>query len=153
MHSWLELTWHTARIVWVFYRFRRDTGRYLSDDGVTGSINYGRILCLGLLDALITFPIAVANITLQVKANIQIFGTIPFYYGWSTVHEPGWSQPLIERDDEDAALTRGREAQSDEPRSVSEDSRTGARGALNRRGAPNPRVIHSAYRGFMLLRE
>ena len=47
------------------------------------------------MDALITFPIAVANITLQVKANIQIFGSIPFYYGWSTVHPPGWSQPVI----------------------------------------------------------
>ncbi|KZV63603.1 hypothetical protein PENSPDRAFT_691511 [Peniophora sp. CONT] len=86
---------YCPRIIWVFYRFKRDTGRYLSDDGVTGSINYGCILFLGLLDALITFPIAVANITLQVKANVQIFGSIPFYYGWSTVHIPGWSQPII----------------------------------------------------------
>ncbi|KZV63604.1 hypothetical protein PENSPDRAFT_691512 [Peniophora sp. CONT] len=93
--SLISVFFYCPRIVWVFYHFKRDTGRYLSNDGVVGSINYGRILALGLLDALITFPIAVANISLQVKGNIQAFGFIPFYYGWSTVHPPGWSQVVI----------------------------------------------------------
>ncbi|VDB92054.1 unnamed protein product [Peniophora sp. CBMAI 1063] len=93
--SLISVLFYCPRILWVFYRFKRDTGRYLSDNASADSISYTRILCLGLLDALITFPIAVANITLQVKANIEIFGFIPFYYGWSTVHEPGWSQPII----------------------------------------------------------
>lgn len=78
----------------VFYCAKRETGRYLSGQITVTSINYARIFCLGVLDALLTFPLAVANISLQVKSNLAT-GGMPFYYGWYTVHGPGWDEPYI----------------------------------------------------------
>ncbi|VDC04729.1 unnamed protein product [Peniophora sp. CBMAI 1063] len=73
---------HVAR---VFYRQSRDINNFLQSNGSVSRTNYFRILALASIDILLTLPIGIATIVLDVRINMS-FGPIVFYPGWTNDH-------------------------------------------------------------------
>ena len=48
--------------------------------------NYYRIFALASIDIALTFPIGIANITLDSASLVAFFGRLPFYGSWTAVH-------------------------------------------------------------------
>ncbi|VDC01597.1 unnamed protein product [Peniophora sp. CBMAI 1063] len=73
---------HVARI---FCRQSRDINHFLQSNDSVSRTNYFRILALASIDILLTLPVGIATIVLDVENNLS-FGPIPFYYGWTYDH-------------------------------------------------------------------
>ncbi|VDB95518.1 unnamed protein product [Peniophora sp. CBMAI 1063] len=73
---------HVAR---VFYRHNREIKHFLQSNDSVSRTNYFRILALASIDVLLTLPIGIATIVLNVK-DLLTSGPIPFYYGWNYDH-------------------------------------------------------------------
>ncbi|VDB83397.1 unnamed protein product [Peniophora sp. CBMAI 1063] len=74
---------HVARL---FYRQRRDINHFLRTNDSVSRTNYFRILALASIDILLTLPIGITNIVLDVKTALSYYGSIPFYFGWTYEH-------------------------------------------------------------------
>ena len=72
----------SARVAWMFYRQSRDINRFLQSNNSVSRNNYMRILALASIDVLITLPIGIANIVLNVTEMLSR-GPVPFYFGWT----------------------------------------------------------------------
>lgn len=73
---------HVARL---FHRQSRDINHFLqSNDSVTRT-NYFRRLALASIDILLTLPVGIARIVLDVEQALAL-GPIPFYFGWTYDH-------------------------------------------------------------------
>ena len=75
----------SARVAWKFYRHSRDINRFLQSNNSVSRNNYMRILALASIDVLITLPVNMANIVLNVTETLSQ-GSMPFYFGWTYDH-------------------------------------------------------------------
>ena len=75
----------SARVAWKFYRHSRDINRFLQSNNSVSRNNYMRILALASIDVLITLPVNIANIVLNVTETLSQ-GSMPFYSGWAFDH-------------------------------------------------------------------
>ncbi|VDC04730.1 unnamed protein product [Peniophora sp. CBMAI 1063] len=72
-------------VVRFFYRQSRDIDHFLRNNDSVSRTNYFRILALASIDILLTLPIGIANIILDVEQSL-FFGPIQFYWGWTYDH-------------------------------------------------------------------
>ncbi|VDC01593.1 unnamed protein product [Peniophora sp. CBMAI 1063] len=73
---------HVARL---FHRQSRDINQFLQSNDSVSRTNYFRILALASIDILLTLPVGIANIVLEVEETLP-YGPIPFYFGWTYDH-------------------------------------------------------------------
>ncbi|VDC01595.1 unnamed protein product [Peniophora sp. CBMAI 1063] len=73
---------HVARL---FYRQNRDINHFLQSNDSVSRTNYFRILALASIDILLTLPLGIVNIVLDVKWTLS-YGPTPFYFGWTYDH-------------------------------------------------------------------
>ncbi|VDB95513.1 unnamed protein product [Peniophora sp. CBMAI 1063] len=73
---------HVAR---VFYRHSREIDNFLQSNDSVSRTNYFRILALASIDVLLTLPIGIATVVLDVKDSLSL-GPISFYLGWTYDH-------------------------------------------------------------------
>lgn len=73
----------------IFYRQRRDVDHFLLSNNSVSRTNYIRILTLASIDVLLTLPIGIVTIVLDVTQSLSVYGTPPFYLGWAHDHT-GW---------------------------------------------------------------
>lgn len=73
-----------ARVARIFYRQSKDINRFLQSNNSVSRINYIRILMLASIDIVLTLPVGVAYIALNVLVATE--QPLPFYPGWDSVH-------------------------------------------------------------------
>ncbi|VDB95837.1 unnamed protein product [Peniophora sp. CBMAI 1063] len=74
------------KIIRTYYHQSKDVNNVLH--GLNPSVsrtNYLRILALASIDILLTLPIGIVNITLDVVTTLP-YGSLPFYPGWTFLH-------------------------------------------------------------------
>lgn len=78
----------SARVIWVVYRQYRDLDHFLqSDTSAVSRTNYWRIFALTSIDLLVTLPIAILNVVLEVSGLLSLNPDgPPFYLGWTQDH-------------------------------------------------------------------
>ncbi|VDB95524.1 unnamed protein product [Peniophora sp. CBMAI 1063] len=81
----VSITFYYPHVARVFYRHSREIDYFLQSNNSVSRTNYFRILALASIDILLTLPIGIATIVLDVK-NLLTFGPIPFYFGWTYDH-------------------------------------------------------------------
>ena len=69
----------------MFYRQSRDINRFLQSNNSVSRNSYMRILALASIDVLITLPVGIANIVLQVTQTLSQV-PMPLYFGWTFDH-------------------------------------------------------------------
>lgn len=74
-----------ARVIRILYRQSREINHYLRSNSSVSRTNYIRILALASIDVIITLPLGVAAIILNVRQSLSL-GPIPFYSGWTYSH-------------------------------------------------------------------
>ena len=75
----------SAKVAWMFYRQSRDINRFLQSNNSVSRSHYMRILSLASIDVVITLPVGIANIVLNVAQSLSR-GPMTFYYGWIYDH-------------------------------------------------------------------
>ncbi|KZV68519.1 STE3-domain-containing protein [Peniophora sp. CONT] len=91
MDSWtimpplISILFFYPKVVRIFYRQSRDIHSFLNSNTSVSRTNYLRILALASVDILLTLPIGIVNVILNV-GSYQGKGHIPFYAGWNTLH-------------------------------------------------------------------
>ncbi|KZV63974.1 STE3-domain-containing protein [Peniophora sp. CONT] len=92
IYSWsmlpplVSIAVYYPRVVRILFRQSRDINHFLqSNDSVTRT-NYFRILALASIDILLTLPIGIATIVLNITQALSL-GPFPFYHGWTFNHE------------------------------------------------------------------
>ena len=74
-------------MAWIFYKQRQDVNRFLLNNGSLSRTNYIRIIALASIDALLTLPMDIVNITVAVMQSLRFYsGSPPFYLGWTFDH-------------------------------------------------------------------
>ncbi|VDC02196.1 unnamed protein product [Peniophora sp. CBMAI 1063] len=92
LYSWsvilpmISITVYYPRVALIFYRQNRDINRFLHSNHSVSRTNYLRILALAHIDILFTLPIGIANIVLSVRWFSSLYGSLPFYFGWTQDH-------------------------------------------------------------------
>jgi hypothetical protein len=71
--------------VWTFYRYGRDSQCFLESSTSVSRRSYFRLLAVGCLDIVITLPIGVLSVALDIATSLQQ-GEFPFYWGWGVIH-------------------------------------------------------------------
>ena len=83
----LTYTHHLAAVTRTFYHQRQDVNRFLQSNDSISRTNYFRVLALASVDVLLTLPVGIVNIALNVSDSLaQLPGGLPFYFGWTTDH-------------------------------------------------------------------
>lgn len=77
-----------AKVIRAYYRQRRDTNSFLHSNHSVSHTTYLRILALASIDILLTLPIGIVNVTLDIVAELDQ-NIFQFYPGWTFVHT-GW---------------------------------------------------------------
>ncbi|VDB95517.1 unnamed protein product [Peniophora sp. CBMAI 1063] len=81
----VSITFYYPHVARVFYRHNREINLFLQSNDSVSRTNYFRILALASIDVLLTLPIGIATVVLDVKQLLTL-GPIPFYYGWTYDH-------------------------------------------------------------------
>ncbi|KAI0317112.1 pheromone A receptor-domain-containing protein [Amylostereum chailletii] len=89
----ISATFYCPRIIWTFYRQRRDVDAFLQSNGSVDRARYLRILAVGCLDILFTLPTGVLFLLVDVAENVRI-GDYRLYPGWNYVHH-SWTPTSI----------------------------------------------------------
>ncbi|KAI0317110.1 pheromone A receptor-domain-containing protein [Amylostereum chailletii] len=77
---------YCPRIVWTFYRHRREVDAFLRSNGSVDRVRYFRVLAVGCLDILFTLPTGALILLLDVAQGVKD-GSYSFYSGWKTIHQ------------------------------------------------------------------
>ncbi|VDB95511.1 unnamed protein product [Peniophora sp. CBMAI 1063] len=88
----VSIIFYYPHVAHTFYRHSREVNQFLRSNNSVSRTNYFRILVLASVDVLLTLPIGLVIIVLNVKGHAQMFGPLPFYHGWTQDHV-GW-QPV-----------------------------------------------------------
>lgn len=75
-----------AKVARTYYRQRRDIDSFLRSNSSVSRTNYLRILVLASIDVLLTLPIGIVNITLEIVYALSPPKEYPFYPGWALLH-------------------------------------------------------------------
>ncbi|VDC01599.1 unnamed protein product [Peniophora sp. CBMAI 1063] len=81
----LSITIYYPHVARLFYRQSRDINHFLQSNDSVSRTNYFRILALASIDSLLTLPIGIATIVLDVEQTLSV-GPMPFYFGWTYDH-------------------------------------------------------------------
>ncbi|VDC01592.1 unnamed protein product [Peniophora sp. CBMAI 1063] len=81
----LSITIYYPSVARLLYRQSRDINHFLQSNGSVSRTNYFRILALASIDILLTLPMGIATIVLNVLQDVS-FGLILFYAGWTFDH-------------------------------------------------------------------
>ncbi|KZV63978.1 fungal pheromone STE3G-protein-coupled receptor [Peniophora sp. CONT] len=79
------------RVARTLYRQNREIRHFLRSNDSVSRTNYFRILALASVDVLLTLPIGIATVVLNVTLSLS-YGPIPFYFGWTFDHTGGQPQ-------------------------------------------------------------
>ncbi|VDB95846.1 unnamed protein product [Peniophora sp. CBMAI 1063] len=82
----VSVIFYYPRVVQTYYRQRRDINSILQSDRSSLRTNYLRILILASIDLVLTLPIAIMRITLDVVTALSSLESFPFYSGWTQLH-------------------------------------------------------------------
>ncbi|KZV65156.1 STE3-domain-containing protein [Peniophora sp. CONT] len=82
----ISIIFYYPRVAWTYYRQRRDTSGFLGSDSSVSRTNYFRILVLASIDILLTLPIGIVGITLNIVSALSPPKDLPFYPGWTSLH-------------------------------------------------------------------
>lgn len=94
---------HLARILWFFYKQRKEVNAYLDSNQAISRDDYFRIMTLGCLDAVLLLPNGIYRLTSDLT---NLSESLPFWPGWTDVHtvwEPqgipewAWSATITSR--------------------------------------------------------
>ncbi|KZV65148.1 fungal pheromone STE3G-protein-coupled receptor [Peniophora sp. CONT] len=77
----------SAKVSQTYYRHRKDIHSFLKSDSSGQRTNYLRILILASIDILLTLPIGIVNITLNIRQAVSL-NAFRFYLGWTFLHTP-----------------------------------------------------------------
>ncbi|KZV71049.1 hypothetical protein PENSPDRAFT_684918 [Peniophora sp. CONT] len=88
----VSITVYYPRVARIFYLHSRDVNHFLRSNGSVSRTNYIRILALASLDILLTLPVGIATVVLEVT-SLKAQDSLQFYPGWALVHS-NWEQPL-----------------------------------------------------------
>ena len=80
----------SAKVARKLYRQRRDVNSFLSSNPSVSRTSYLRILMLAGADILLTLPLGIVDIYLNVAAALSPPRYFPFYPGWDFLHN-GWA--------------------------------------------------------------
>ncbi|KAI0317104.1 pheromone A receptor-domain-containing protein [Amylostereum chailletii] len=83
----ISAMFYCPRIIWTFYRQRRDVDEFFRSNGSVDRPRYFRILAVGCLDILFVLPTGALAVLVQITQEIS-FGKYPFYPGWYYTHHP-----------------------------------------------------------------
>ncbi|KAI0316301.1 pheromone A receptor-domain-containing protein [Amylostereum chailletii] len=82
----ISAIFYCPRIVWTFYRHKKEVERSFRNNGHVNRTGYFRILAIGCLDILFTLPTG-ALLLISLEGHPPKFaGRYPFYPGWHAVH-------------------------------------------------------------------
>ncbi|KZV66748.1 STE3-domain-containing protein [Peniophora sp. CONT] len=97
----ISIVFYYPKVVRTYYRQRKDINSFLRSNTSVSRTNYFRILVLASLDIMLTLPIGIVNITLNVVQPLSV-DEFPFYPGWTFLHtdwEPvGFSYTELQAD-------------------------------------------------------
>ncbi|KZV63980.1 fungal pheromone STE3G-protein-coupled receptor [Peniophora sp. CONT] len=91
IYSWsiipplVSIVVYYRKVIRILYRQSREINHYLRSNSSVSRTNYIRILALASIDVIITLPLGVAAIILNVRQSLSL-GPIPFYSGWTYNH-------------------------------------------------------------------
>ncbi|KZV69113.1 fungal pheromone STE3G-protein-coupled receptor [Peniophora sp. CONT] len=89
----VSIVFYYPKVARTYYRQRRDIDSFLRSNSSVSHTNYLRILVLASIDILLTLPIGVITITLNVVEAV-VTNEFPFYSGWTYLHT-GWEPEQI----------------------------------------------------------
>ncbi|VDB87322.1 unnamed protein product [Peniophora sp. CBMAI 1063] len=101
----LSVTLYYPRVIRMFYRQKRDHGRFSNSDGSVPRNSHLRVLALASIDILLTLPIGITTIVLDVT-NSLAENFLPFYPGWTYDHTE-WAPVGISNAEAEAGGTAG----------------------------------------------
>ncbi|KZV65151.1 fungal pheromone STE3G-protein-coupled receptor [Peniophora sp. CONT] len=81
----VSVVFYYPKVVRTYYRQRRDINSFLHSDSSVTRTNYVRILALASIDIMLTLPIGIVNIALDI---VELLSAHPFkfYPGWTYLH-------------------------------------------------------------------
>ncbi|VDB95847.1 unnamed protein product [Peniophora sp. CBMAI 1063] len=83
----ISLVFYYPKVIRAYYRQRRDANNFMRSDASSISTNvYLRILALASIDILLTLPIGIVNIALNISSTVVSIDTVPLYPGWTALH-------------------------------------------------------------------
>ncbi|VDB96275.1 unnamed protein product [Peniophora sp. CBMAI 1063] len=74
------------RICLLFYRQNRDVNHFLQSNDSVSRTNYMRIIAIASVDILLTLPVGIATIVLDVQHGIAYYDSMPFFPDWTYNH-------------------------------------------------------------------
>ncbi|KZV69109.1 fungal pheromone STE3G-protein-coupled receptor, partial [Peniophora sp. CONT] len=81
----ISIVFYYPKVARTYYRQRRDINSFLRSNPSVSRTNYFRILVLASIDILLTLPIGIVILTLDM-VQAQFLNLFPFYPGWTFVH-------------------------------------------------------------------
>jgi len=78
----ISVLFYSPRILWFFYRQRKEIGEFLDSNQTLNRADYYRIMAVGCMDALILLPIGIYDMVIDVLQGRPL----PFWTGWTFVH-------------------------------------------------------------------
>ncbi|KZV69825.1 hypothetical protein PENSPDRAFT_652092 [Peniophora sp. CONT] len=81
----ISIVFYYPKVARTYYRQRREIDIFLRSNFSVTRTNYFRILVLASLDILLTLPIGIVSITLDVVQSLSV-DEFPFYPGWTFLH-------------------------------------------------------------------
>ncbi|KZV66759.1 STE3-domain-containing protein [Peniophora sp. CONT] len=81
----ISVIFYYPKVARTYYRQRRDINSFLHSNSSVSRTNYLRILVLASIDILLTLPIGIVNIALDI-VQARSLNLFPFYPGWTYIH-------------------------------------------------------------------
>ncbi|KZV71174.1 fungal pheromone STE3G-protein-coupled receptor, partial [Peniophora sp. CONT] len=81
----VSIVFYYPKVVRTYYRQRRDIDSFLCSNSSVSRTNYLRILVLASIDILLTLPVGIVNIALEIVSALST-NNFPFYPGWTFLH-------------------------------------------------------------------
>ncbi|KZV71170.1 fungal pheromone STE3G-protein-coupled receptor [Peniophora sp. CONT] len=82
----ISIICYYPKVVRIYYRQRRDINSFLHSNPSESRTNYFRILLLASIDILLTLPIGIVTVTLNIVQALAPPRFFPFYPGWTFLH-------------------------------------------------------------------
>ncbi|KZV71825.1 STE3-domain-containing protein [Peniophora sp. CONT] len=86
----VSIAFYYPRVVRILYRQSKDVNNFLRSNDSVSRTNYIRILLLASIDVVLTLPVGVAYIALNILVALEPSNSMPFYPGWYHIHSV-WS--------------------------------------------------------------
>ncbi|KZV64174.1 STE3-domain-containing protein [Peniophora sp. CONT] len=85
----LSIAIYYPRVAWTLYRQSRDINRFLNSNNSVTRTNYIRILALASIDILLTLPIGIVSLALNVTGSLGVTSNVVIFYFGS------WISPVL----------------------------------------------------------